>query len=198
MMHLPAGFISRLVGLLMLTALSTQALATTPAPLPGESVYHLDVPLVDQNGKQSLFAEGRGKPRLVSMFYASCKFVCPMIIDTMRRTERTLSDDERSNLGVLMVSFDTQKDTPEVLKALAQKRKVDLPNWTLARTDEAHVRRMAAVLGIQYKLRDDGEFNHSSVMILLDAEGRMVARTERMGELDPEFVKALKGVFAKP
>lgn len=185
------------IALILLMSVPLQGVAGSTAPLPGESVYHLDVPLTNQDGKAIKLVDGRGEPRLISMFYASCRFVCPMIIDTIRKTERTLAEPERAKLGVLMVSFDTQKDTPEVLKALAEKRKVDLPNWTLARADEAHVRRLAAVLGIQYKLRDDGEFNHSSVMILLDGEGRMVARTERMGELDPDFVKALKGVLAK-
>jgi len=177
------------------TALAQPANPAT-GPLPGDSVYNLDASLVDQDGKTLRFADGRGQPRLVSMFYSSCKFVCPMIIDTLRRTERSLPDADRRRLGVLMVSFDPDRDTPEALKNVAAKHKVDLMRWTLARAEDADVRRLAAVLGIQYKLRDDGDYNHSSVMILLDAEGRIVARTERMGELDADFVNAVKRVAA--
>ncbi|MFZ1795448.1 MAG: SCO family protein, partial [Dokdonella sp.] len=50
--------------------------------LPGDSVYHLHVPLLDQDAHPVDFASLRGKPRLVTMFYASCPYMCPLIIDT--------------------------------------------------------------------------------------------------------------------
>jgi|SRR5688500_13760825 protein SCO1 len=165
------------------------------ASLPGDSLYHLDVPLVDQDGTALGFADGRGRPRVVSMFYTSCKFVCPLIIDTVQKTERALPEALRGDLDVLLVSLDPDRDTPEALRRIADKRKVDTPRWRLARTDKAHVRRLAALLGIQYKQLDDGEFSHASVLVLLDAEGRIVARSERLGEADAEFVAAVRGVL---
>lgn len=40
---------------------------------------------------------------------------------------------------------------------------------------------------------DDGEFNHTSALVLLDADGRIVARAEQMGTRpDPEFVAAVR------
>jgi len=58
------------------------------------------------------------------------------------------------------------------------------------------VRKLAAVLGIQYRQLDDGEFNHSSALILLDGEGRISARTERIGTIDPAFVEAITKALA--
>lgn len=171
------------------------AAAPADAALPGDSVYHLDVPLVDQDGAAIAFADGRGQPRLVSMFYTSCKFVCPLIIDTVLKTERGLSEAQRARLGVLLVSIDPERDTPDALKRVADKRSLELPRWRLARTDKAHVRRLAAVLGIQYKQLEDGEFSHASVLVLLDAEGRIVARSDRLGEADPAFVAAARRVL---
>jgi protein SCO1 len=94
-----------------------------------------------------------------------------------------------------MVSFDARRDDPATLRAQAEKRKIDTTRWTLARTDAANVRKLAAILGIQYRQLDDGEFNHSSVLILLDGKGRIVARSEVMGKTDPEFVAAIKRVL---
>ncbi|MEO5623388.1 MAG: SCO family protein [Dokdonella sp.] len=164
--------------------------AETPAPtnLPGDSVYQLDVSLLDQDGRAMHFADGRGKPRLVTMFYSSCQFMCPLIIDTLRQTEHALPPAARQQLDVLMVSFDAEKDTPAVLKGVAEKRHLDTPRWMLARASSSDVRRIAAVLGIQYRKMRDGEFSHSSVLVLLDADGRIVARTEKMGVQDPQFV----------
>ncbi|MBS0589744.1 MAG: SCO family protein [Proteobacteria bacterium] len=162
------------------------------ASLPGDSVYHVDATLTDQHGKTRRFDEGRGKPVIASMFYSSCKFVCPLIIDSVRKTERTLTDAEREHLGVLLVSLDPDKDTPAVLGQLANKRHIDSPRWHLARAEAPDVRRIAAVLGVQYKRLDDGEFSHSSVLILLDAQGRIVARSEKLGDVDPDFLAAVR------
>lgn len=172
--------------------LPTHAAQTVSAAtqLPGDSVYQLDARLTDQDGHARHFADGRGKPRVVSMFYTSCKFMCPLIIDTIRKTEHALAQDGHGGLDVLMVSFDAAHDTPAALKDMARTRHIDLKKWTLAHADASDVRRIAAVLGIQYRQLQSGDFSHSSVLILLDAQGRIVARTEKMGEADPVFVAA--------
>jgi protein SCO1/2 len=83
-----------------------------------------------------------------------------------------------------------------VLSALATQRKLDRTRWTLATTDAAGVRRTAAVLGVRYRQLGNGEFNHSSQLILLDREGRVLARTERLGPVaDPDFVAKVKAAL---
>ena len=45
----------------------------------------------------------------------------------------------------------------------------------------------------RYRELADGNFNHTSALVLLDAKGRIVARTEQVGaKPDPEFVKAVR------
>ena len=190
----PAAWLGLFV-LLGLLANPGPALSAPATDLPGDSVYQLHLPLRDQDGKAIDFASLRGQPRLITMFYASCPYMCPLIIDTARMTERELGEAQRAKLGVLMVSFDAERDDPAALRALADKRKVDTSRWTLARTDAADVRKLAAVLGIQYRQIDGGDFNHTSVLILLDAEGRIVARSEIMGKTDPAFVDAVRRVL---
>ena len=49
------------------------------------------------------------------------------------------------------------------------------------------------VLGIRYRVIGDGEFNHTSALVLLDADGRVAARTEIIGSKpDPAFVAAVR------
>lgn len=189
-----ATAITRIImfGLLIASMSLTSAIANE---LPGDSVYQLQVPLIDQNATTFDFSSLRGQPRLVTMFYSSCPYMCPLIIDTMRMTERELDDKQHAKLSVLMVSFDAERDDPAALKAQTEKRKIDTRRWTLARTDAANVRKLAAILGIQYRRLDDGEFNHSSVLILLDAEGRIAARSDTMGKTDPDFIVAIKAIL---
>jgi protein SCO1/2 len=177
--------------LLALAAVSTQA-----AELPGDSIYRLPLALVDQNGHAQQLADRRGKPQLISMFYTSCQYVCPLIIDSLRKTQLALTPAERSKLDVLLVSFDPQRDTPARLKQVFAERKLDPSSWTLARTDAANVRKLAAVLDIQYRALASGDFNHSTALILLDADGRVVARTDKLGAADADFVAAVQKALA--
>jgi protein SCO1/2 len=173
-------------------AVPTQPATVAAAALPGNSIYQLAVPLTDQSGRTSQLDERRGHPMLVAMFYTSCKFVCPMLIEALRETEAKLSPEDRKELSILMVSIDPAHDTVAVLKQTADERHLDAAHWTLARTDATHLRKLAAVLGVQYRALANGDFNHTSSLILVDADGRIAGRTNRLGDADPAFVKLVK------
>lgn len=173
-------------------AVAAPAAETATASLPADSVYQLDMPLTDQLGRTTQLADRRGRPVLVSMFYTSCQFVCPMLIDALRDTEAKLSAEERSRMSVLMVSFDPEHDSVAVLRHTADERGLDGSHWSLARTDARNVRKLAAVLGIQYRAMKNGDFNHTTALILLDADGRIVGRSTKLGNADAAFVKVVK------
>jgi protein SCO1/2 len=166
------------------------------APLPTDSVYQLPVQLTNQEGQIQPMAARRGRPQLVTMFYTSCSMVCPMIIETVEKTRKTVDAPMQQRFDILAVSFDPQRDDVTTLRKYAATRKLNLQHWTLAHTTVPATRQLAAVLGIQYRQLPDGEFNHSSELILLDGDGRIVARTDVIGRLDPAFVAALRGLVA--
>ena len=171
--------------------------STRPVELPSDSVYQLPLKLTDQAGRTFDWTTRRGKPQLVAMFYTSCRYICPLIVESGKAVDRSLTPAQRKQLGVLFISMDAERDTPAALMAVARERKVD-PRWTLATPKAEDVRSVAGVLGIQYRQLADGEFNHTSALILLDANGRIVARTEKMGsKLDPEFLAAVQGVLSR-
>lgn len=173
--------------------------STAAQPLPRDSVYQLEVALTDQHGRAGSWSARRGKPQLVSMFYTSCQYICPLIIDSGKAIERQLSPAQRARIGILLVSMDPSRDTPAKLKAVADARKLDPARWTLASPPPEDVRAVAGVLGIRYRALDDGEFNHTSALVLLDADGRVLARTEKVGTRpDPEFLAAVRRAAGAP
>lgn len=181
----------------LLAALSAiPALAATPAkdaPLPRESVYQLPVKLTDARGRQYDWRALRGKPRVVSMFYTSCQFICPLIVDAGKAIEKQLAPAQQQRVGFLLISMDPARDTPAALKKIESGRKLDPKRWTLAAPAPGDVRAAAGVLGVRYRQLEDGEFNHSTVLVLLDADGRELARTEQVGsKADPEFLAAVR------
>jgi protein SCO1/2 len=177
----------------LVCALATAAPRGEPAPLPRDSVYQLSLPLTDQAGHTADWRARRGRPQLVSMFYTSCQYICPLIVDSGKAVEKQLTPAQQQRLGILLVSMDPQRDTPAALQRVVDKRRLDTARWTLAAPKPGDVRAAAGVLGIRYRALADGEFNHTSALVLLDAEGRTLARTEQVGSTpDPEFLAAVR------
>ena len=160
-------------------------------------MYQLPLPLTDQAGARYDWRNLRGKPRIVSMFYTSCPFVCPLIVDAGKSVERTLTPAERQRIGIVLISLDPAHDTPAALRHVADARKLDPARWTLASPRPQDVRAVAGVLGIRYRQLADGSFNHTAALVLLDAQGREVARTDQVGsQVDPAFVAAVRQAVA--
>ena len=183
--------------LLPLAAAQARGPAPASAPLPADSIYQLDARMTDQSGKATSLAGRRGGVQLVSMFYTSCRYICPLIIDSGLAIEKQLTPAEKARLGITLISMDPKRDDPAALTRVATRRKLDLTRWALLRPQAGDVRAIAGVLGIRYRELADGEFNHNSAMVLLDAQGRELARTEKLGSVpDPVFAAAVKKALA--
>ncbi len=159
---------------------------------PGDSVYQLQVALQTQDDHAATLDLYRGHPVLITMFYGSCPYACPTLIHTMRRAEDKLDAEHRGRLRALLVSIDPDRDTPAALQEVAKRHSADLARWSFARTSKESVRQLAAVLGIQYRELQGGGFNHSTIITLLDSDGRIVAHTAKITTLDEDFLKALR------
>lgn len=188
---------------LMFAALASACAGTVVAAerraVPGDSVYQFDATLSDQSGTRFHLAERRGRPLLVAMFYTSCRYVCPLIIDSVKGVEHALSEAERAQLGILLISLDPARDDTAALKSVFDKRKLDPARWTLARTSESNVRTLAALLGVRYRALADGEFNHTSALVLLDSEGRRIASTEALGAVpEATFLASVRHALERP
>jgi protein SCO1/2 len=184
------------IGAFALALLLSFSVTAAAAELPGESVYRVNAELTDQSGQPLAFAAAAGQVRLASLFYASCGYVCPLLIEQIRAIEAELDQAQRQRLRVLLISLDPERDTPEALRKLADDRGLDLQRWTLARPQPGDLRKLSAVLGVQYRQLDDGEVNHSTVISLLDAQGRILAQSSKLGARpDPEFMQALRAAL---
>ncbi len=166
--------------------------ATARAGDPPASLYHFDAALTSQAGVAHGLDVYRGHPVLITMFYAGCPATCPLIIDTLRATERELTAPQRAELRVLLISLDPHRDTPTALRELAETRHIDTKRWTLARADAATVRSIAALLNVQYRQLPGGEFNHSTTIVLLSPQGEIEASSATLGHADPALLAKLR------
>lgn len=167
----PSGLRSATVAFLMAASVCVSA------EVPRDSIYQLHAQLTTQKAAITGLDLYRGHPTLISMFYGSCPAACPMLITAVQVYEAHLDEASRARLRVLLVSFDSARDTAAELDRLAKLHRADPTRWTFTSASERDARRIAALLGITYRRLPDGDFDHSLLITLLDSEGRIAAST---------------------
>jgi protein SCO1 len=163
-----------------------------PAVAAAHSLYALDLPVQTADGARSTLGALAGKPRVATMFYAHCQSMCPLAIQALKGLDGTLSTTERQGLGYVLLSLDPQRDAPDALRERARAQKLDSERWFLARTRAEDVSRVADFLGISWRTLANGEIDHASALVLLDAQGRELARTTTLGAIDAQFLEEVR------
>lgn len=181
-----------LIPLFLFAWLTTMAITAHAAPLPGDSLYQTPLVLRDQQGRRFTLLSMRGQPVIVSMFYASCTSVCPLTVQAIERIRHAVSTPAHAELSVLLISFDPAHDKVAQLAGFARAHRLDSMHWRVARTEQGDIDAFAATLGVAWRAKDNGEISHNATVALLDEEGRIVARTDDVDNLDPTFVDALR------
>jgi len=143
------------------------------APLTAKSLYQLDAKWTNDAGATVQLASLRGKPVVLAMFFAQCEYACPILVNDVKRLRAALPDDIREKAQLVLVSFDTARDTPAALKAYRERASLDA-GWTLLRGDDNAVQELAMLLGVKFKQDVRGQFSHSNLFTILNAEGEIV------------------------
>ena len=94
-------------------------------------------------------------------------------------------------------SIDSAVDTPERLKAYAEDHGLNSAHWTLYHGDDKAVRELAAALGVRYRRDASGEFDHSAIISLLNADGSIVFQQPDAQVKAEEMVKKIEAL-SKP
>jgi protein SCO1/2 len=173
-------------------AASTTARQDAPlAPVSSRSLYQVDASWTNDAGGRVQLATLRGQPVIMAMFFASCEYACPMLVNDIQRTLEALPASVREASRVVLVSFDTERDTPEALRAYRERMGLDA-QWTLLRGDETDVQELAMLLGVKFKRDARGQFAHSNLLTLLNPQGEIAfQRPGLQGDIS-ELAKAVE------
>ena len=88
--------------------------------------------LINQEGKEVKFPELiTGNITVLGFIYTHCPDICPMTTHNMYLTEKQLKENGIDDVKFVALSFDPDRDTPEVLKKFAKIRDLDFKSWTL-------------------------------------------------------------------
>ncbi|WP_352429446.1 SCO family protein [Thermoflexus sp.] len=108
-----------------------------------------DWPFTDQDGRTFRLGQTRGKVVVLGMIYTHCPDVCPLITARMRELQQQAAAEGLADqVFFVTITFDPERDTPEVLRRYAEVRKVDFRNWAFLTGDLPTIQHLTQVLGI--------------------------------------------------
>jgi len=88
--------------------------------------------LINQDSTEVIFPENIvGCITVLGFIYTNCPDICPMTTHNMYLTEKKLKEDGIGNVKFVAISFDPDRDSPEVLTKFAEIRDLDFSSWTL-------------------------------------------------------------------
>ena len=151
--------------------------------------------LVDQNGKTVTDADLKGKWSLVYFGYTHCPDACPTALNDIAIALDQLGP-KREAVRAVFITVDPERDTPEVLKDYVTS--FDAPILALSGSPE-EIARAAKVYRVYYAKHPepggDYSMDHSSVIYVMDPEGRFTASFTHQSTPE-EIAERLKKLLA--
>jgi protein SCO1/2 len=129
--------------------------------------------LVNQNGQPFGSAQLAGKIWIADFIYTTCPGPCPMISSRMSELQKPL---EKSDVHLVSFSVDPEKDTPQVLRAYAEKLQADPARWDFLTGSKSAIYKLSHD-GFKLAVSDGGDEQgipvHSTRMVLVDRHGQI-------------------------
>src|SRR6185436_6147818 len=114
------------------------------------------------------------------------------LVHDMQQIGAALPEDLRAKVGFTLVSFDTKRDTPEILANYRKVHHLEEGRWTLLRGETDNVLELAALLGVKFKEDSSGQFSHSNVITLLNSDGEIIRQQIGLGQSREEISRAIR------
>lgn len=146
-----------------------------------------DLDMVDTNGQARRMADYKGKVLVVFFGFTQCPDVCPTALTQLAQAIDLLGS-KASQVQVLMMTVDPDRDTPEVLKNYVQVFHPDFDGLTgsasqllkTAKSFKAFYAKVPGTKAGQYTM------DHSSSFYIIDAQGQ--ARALLRGDSSPQEI----------
>ena len=78
----------------------------------------------------------KDKITVMGFIYTHCPDICPMTTHNMSLTEERLQEEGIDDVLFVALSFDPERDSPEVLRKFAEIRDIKFDNWIFLTGDE--------------------------------------------------------------
>ena len=139
--------------------------------------------LINQDSVEVIFPENIiGHITVMGFIYTHCPDICPMTTHNMYLTEKKLNESGIEDVKFIALSFDPDRDSPNVLKEFAEIRDLDFNSWTLLTGEKSTVNELLKRFDVKAIKTDeniDEEGNpeysmmHTDRISLVDQTGKL-------------------------
>ena len=130
-----------------------------------------------ENRKTITNKDYEGKVYVIEFFFTTCPTICPRMNRNLIQIQNEFKGFE--DFGVASFTINPDSDTPEVLKAYAEKYGVTNPNWHLMTGDKEAIYKLSNEGFYIYAAANndvEGGFEHSGNFALIDKNGFIRSR----------------------
>lgn len=166
-----------------------ESVAFTPFPAP-------DFLLTDQDAQPFGLSSLRGKAILLDFIFTQCPGPCPMLSTKFSHVQRRLGERLGSQVMLVSVTIDPRRDTPEVLKAYAERYRADLSGWKFLTGAPHEILLVATEYGAEYRGGSAGIVDHRLLTYVIDRDGLVVRVFDGVNHTVEELLAALEQVLA--
>jgi protein SCO1/2 len=163
--------------------------AEAPAIRPAHPLR--DYKFTNELGHAVSLNDFRGQALAITFFYSRCPLpdYCPRLSKNFQTASQKLMarPDAPANWHFLSVSFDTEFDSPPMLKAYGEMYHYDPKHWSFLTGPADKIGELARQSGVTYEL-DDGAFNHNFRTLIVDAGGHLQTVFPTGGDLSDQIV----------
>jgi len=136
----------------------------------------LDFPFTNELGQRVRLADFRGQALAITFFYTRCPIpeFCPRLSKNFQQAALKLSalPSAPTNWHFLSVSFDTEFDTPAMLKAYAQGYQYDPKHWSFLTGPSEQIQELARLSDVTFS-KENNLINHNFRTLVIDAAGHL-------------------------
>jgi protein SCO1/2 len=162
---------------LQMTALSlTMAVAFATAAQTGaadKNIYEIKTDWTTANGTTFNFASLKGKKTIFTLFYTSCRSICPMTVDSLKEVKKALGPKGK-DVQVVMVTIDPKVDSTGHLKGFSNQHHIE--DWKVVAGSPQETQNLAVELGLGFEDKPAAaELHqmHSRALVVVDEKGHI-------------------------
>lgn len=124
-----------------------------------------NVVLTNQDNKQLRFYDDllKGKIVVIQFMFSNCERLCPMVTPNLVKVQKELEKQWPKRVNIVSITVDPDHDTPQVLKAYAEKFHVQ-PGWQFVTGRRADIDQIRRDLGLYCP--EDTQFEHMNMLTI--------------------------------
>ncbi len=172
----------------------TAAARATPRAADHSGHPLKDFKFTNELGRPVSLNDFRGQALAITFFFTRCPIpeYCPRLSKNFEEASHKLASSPgiATNWRFLSVSFDTEFDTPVVLKAYGERYHYDPQHWSFLTGPKDKINELAMLSGVEVK-GQDGLFDHNFRTLIIDAGGKLQKTFPFGGDLSDIIVREM-------